>query len=160
MRALFKCEEDYYQPIKTKEVEAFKEGYCKFERNGDRCKTGSLPDYLRDTYLHLSSPINNFNDSKDGSKINLSLQIMFRNPQYITKELSMYLKIGNITVFLALKQRNWFQIFSHQVLQNIKIIYQKRLKVVVLWSHIYDFTLYRLYFSCHTTTLNCGGGGS
>ena len=101
MRALFKYEEDYYQPIKTKEVEAFKEGYCKFERNGDRCKTGSLPDYLRDTYLHLSSPINNFNDSKDGSKINLSLQIMFRNPQYITKELSMYLKIGNIMVFFG-----------------------------------------------------------
>lgn len=106
VRALFKCEEDYYQPIKTKEVEVFKEGYCKFERNGDRCKTGSLPDYLRETYLHLSSPINNFNDSKDGSKINLSLQIMFRNPQYITKELSMYLKIGNIMVLLALKQRN------------------------------------------------------
>ena len=83
MRALFKCEEDYYQPIKTKEVEAFKEGYCKFERNSDRCKTGSLPDYLRDTYLHLSSPINNFNDSKDGSKINLSLQIMFRNSSII-----------------------------------------------------------------------------
>ena len=67
LKLCFESEEDYYQPVKSREL--LNDKCIKFESNNDRYKNLAVSGYLNEIYLQLIDFVDNLKDSNKTWKI-------------------------------------------------------------------------------------------